>query len=129
MRKPRAYVAGPITSSGHLHGNLHNGIKVGEQLRRAGFHPFTPHLYDFTMIVADSEVPWEEALEMDENWITACDLLVALPGVSKGKEREMVFARARHIPVIELRSNSIYPDGLNINDELAEFLSRWAKMS
>ena len=127
MRKPRAYVAGPITSSGSLHENLHNGIKVGEQLRRIGIHPFVPHLYDLSMIVTAISVPWAEMLDMDENWITACDLLVALPGESKGKAREISFARARHIPVFQLTKNSIYEfmDKVNLHEGIQSFLASW----
>lgn len=112
-RAPRAYVAGPITSSGSLHENIHNGIKVGDELLSIGIHPFIPHLYDFTKIVTGVDHNWETMLTMDENWITACDLLVALPGESRGKAREIAFAKARHIPVIELEWNSIFVDGLD----------------
>lgn len=130
MRNPRAYVAGPITSSGILHTNLHNGIKVGEELRQIGIDPFIPHLFDFTMIVTGHPVPWEDALRMDENWITACDLLVALPGESKGKAREIAFAHARHIPVIELRRNSIFEfERVNVHEELQDFNHRWKAMN
>ena len=127
MRKPRAYVAGPITSSGSLHENLYNGMKIGEQLRRVGIHPFIPHLYDFTMVTNAYSVPWEEMLEMDENWITACDMLVALPGESKGKAREIAFARARHIPVFQLTKNSLYEfmDKVNLHEGVQSFIASW----
>ena len=125
-RQPRAYVAGPITSSGSLHENLHNGIKVGDELLKIGVHPFIPHLYDFTKIVTGVDHPWETMLTMDENWITACDLLVALPGQSKGKEREIAFAQARHIPVVRLDDNSIYdPWDVHLNYGLRDFLNDW----
>ncbi len=124
MRKPRPYVAGPISSSGSLHENLHNGITVGEELRQAGFHPFVPHLYDFTKIVTGNDASWNDMLDMDENWITACDLLVALPGKSAGKEREMAFARKINIPVIELTENTIYDEGWMVKP-LTIFRNTW----
>lgn len=125
MRKPRVYVAGPITSSGSLHENLCNGIKVGEELRVIGFHPFIPHLYDFAQVVVGKGINWYEMLEMDENWISACDLLVALPGDSKGKEREIAFCSKLYIPVIRLSHNTVYdPDGLP-EKPLADFLTKW----
>lgn len=126
-RRPRAYVAGPITSSGSLHENLFNGMKVGEQLRKEGIHPFIPHMYDLTMITNGYSVPWEEMLEMDENWIRTCDLLVVLPGESKGKNREMAFARSLHIPVFELKRNSLYDymDKVNIHEGIQSFLAAW----
>ncbi len=119
-RKPRVYVAGPITSSGSLHENIHNGMIVGEELRAAGFHPFIPHLYDFVKIVANYDVHWEDMLQMDENWITACDLIVALPGFSKGKEREIAFASRHFIPNIRLEKNTIAG-----NTEVVKFLAEW----
>ncbi len=124
MRKPRVYIAGPISSSGSLHENIHNGIRVGEELRRIGYHPFIPHLYDFTKVVTGYDVPWADMLDMDENWISACDALIALPGISRGKEREMAFALSLHLPVIELLGNSIYEDGL-IYPPVYKFLTRW----
>ena len=126
-RKPRPYVAGPITSSGSLHENIHNGMIVGEELRAAGYHPFIPHLYDFVKIVANYDVHWEDMLQMDENWITACDLLVALPGVSKGKEREISFAARHHIPVIRLDRNTIAGNG-EVVKFLADWKERWSYM-
>lgn len=133
MRKPRVYVAGPITSSGSLHENLHNGIVVGEELRAAGFHPFIPHLYDFVKIVANYDVHWEDMLQMDENWISACDILVALPGESKGKEREIRLANKLAIPVVRLNKNTIF-DEVNYNDfkpllngAIVNFLEAWEK--
>ena len=95
---------------------------VGEELRAAGYHPFIPHLYDFVKIVANYDVHWEDMLQMDENWITACDLLVALPGVSKGKEREIAFANRHFIPVIRLEYNTITG-----NKEVVKFLDEWNK--
>ena len=107
VRAPRAYIAGPITSSGSLHENIHNGIKVGEMSRDLGIHPFIPHLYDFTKIVTGKDIDWEKMLQMDENFIRVCDLIIALPGDSKGKEREIAFAKARGIPTIRLMSNDL----------------------
>ena len=101
-RKLRAYIAGPITSSGSLHENLQKGIKVGEEVRQIGIHPFIPHLYDFTKIVTGGEAEWEDMLQLDENFILACDLIIALPGESKGKEREIVHGAANGIPTLRL---------------------------
>lgn len=124
MRRPRAYIAGPITSSGSLHENLHKGIAIGEIVRRQlGIHPFIPHLYDFTKVVTGDDVNWEDMLEMDENWITACDVLIALPGDSKGKEREIRFAEARHIPVIRLSSDA----GKYLPYHDFQLISKWVK--
>jgi hypothetical protein len=83
---------------------------VGEELRQVGFHPFIPHLYDFVKIVANYDVHWEDMLQMDENWISACDILVALPGFSKGKEREIKLATLLKIPVIRLEKNTIFTE-------------------
>ncbi len=125
-RAPRAYVAGPITSSGSLHENIHNGIMVGEELRARGIHPFIPHLYDFVKIVTGEDVNWEDMLQLDENWIRACDLLVFLPGESKGRAREVAFAKSLKIPVIELKQNSIYePLAVSLVPEVREFIGDW----
>lgn len=98
MKKPMVYVAGAIATGGDIPNNTHKGIKLGEQLRRAGFITFTPHLSVLTEIVCGS-VPWESWLEYDEEVIERCDAVFRMEGQSRGADREVAFAQDHNIPV------------------------------
>lgn len=119
MRRPRVYVSGPILTSGSFHENIRNGAVVGEELRRLGFTPVVPHLYDFAMFLFGETVPYEEMIAMDMELVASSDIVVRLPGESKGGDREVAEAERNGIKVFKLQ----YPDGL-FGSEKAE-LYKW----
>lgn len=99
MRRTRVYVSGPISNGGggvDLH-KVHEAIHVGDKLRRLGFSPHVPHLTVLWDMVVPT--PYTEWLEMDNAWVLASDVLIRLPGESKGADKEVAWAREVHIPV------------------------------
>ena len=95
-RKPRVYCAGPITK-GDLLGNVRAGIDAAEKLRKLGFDVFCPHLSAYYQVIY--EVPYEEWLEYDFNWIRVCDAVYRMPGESAGADREEAFAKGASKPI------------------------------
>lgn len=99
MRKPRVYIAGPITSSGNLTENVRTGILTMRQLYDLGFVPFCPHLSELVNMVRP--MSWDHWLDFDRAWITVCDAIFRLPGFSKGADAEEVYAGGLGIPVLK----------------------------
>ena len=92
----RVYVSGPITL-GDLEENVNRAIDAADQLLRAGFHPFVPHLDAHW----HARYPHEhhEWLALDMAWLPVCDALIRLPGPSAGADIEVQFAAEHGIPV------------------------------
>lgn len=95
-RRTRVYVAGPI-SIGDQAVNVRNAILAASELLRRGYAPYCPHLTHYWQTVRPHS--YETWIALDFEWLPLCDLAVRLPGESKGADREVEFARKRHIPV------------------------------
>ena len=97
----KVYVAGPIgRDPDQIPKNVENAELLAMMLVRAGYTPFCPH----------SNCHWPGACESDASgeidwpavdlpWVRASDLVVHLPGSSKGSDREVAHARSLGIPV------------------------------
>ncbi len=90
-RRLRVYVAGPYTKGDTIL-NIRKAILAGEKLRARGFCPFIPHLTAFWHIIAPS--PYEEWLDLDNQFLPCCDVLLRIPGESSGADSEVALARS-----------------------------------
>lgn len=90
-RRLRVYVAGPYTKGDTIL-NIRTAILAGEKLRARGFCPFIPHLTAFWHIIAPS--PYEEWLDLDNQFLPCCDVLLRIPGESSGADSEVALARS-----------------------------------
>lgn len=107
LRKPRVYIAGPISKGNQFH-NCADGILANRLVMMLGGTPFCPHLSMLTDVVCHAmsklepeyEVTYDEWLQMDFEWIDVCDVLLRLPGESKGADMEVEHARNRDIKVV-----------------------------
>jgi NTP pyrophosphatase (non-canonical NTP hydrolase) len=114
----KVYVAGPVTSSGSQAENTRNAINVAQYLHSNGHHPFIPHLF-FLWEVSHAKTH-EEMMMMCKTWLLECDVVVRLPGHSKGADMEEVWAREASIPVYkhpdERIGDILVPARLFVND-------------
>ncbi len=97
------YVCGPLTDGGRgtettLLANIGNAVKAGSELYRAGFIPHIPHL-DVLWSANDHTMQYEDWLKIDFAHIRKNDALLALPGKSEGKDKEIELAKELVIPV------------------------------
>jgi hypothetical protein len=92
----KVYVAGPYTQ-GDVAVNVRAAILAADRLMGLGFAPFVPHLTHFWHLVAPR--PYEDWLDLDNQFLPHCDALLRLPGVSAGAEREVALAESLGIPV------------------------------
>lgn len=106
MRKPKfdrrykLYIAGPITKGDFMR-NIRCGVAAAHWAQDIGFAPYCPHLSAFAHFAEARE--YEDWMDLDFQWLHACDALLRLPGESAGADREVKFARAHGIPVFEDR--------------------------
>jgi nucleoside 2-deoxyribosyltransferase len=93
------YISCPIT----LGNKNHNWFQAAEAqvvLMRAGYAVHNPA--HAMMLPESSNISWEDWLRMDEAIIDHCDMVVLLPGESKGADRECEYAKSKGIPVMAL---------------------------
>lgn len=91
----KVYISGPYSK--HMVEGTRNAILAAEELRKAGFLPFVPHLSLLWDLICPS--PYEEWIMYDFRWLEVCDIILRLPGESPGADREVEFARNICIPI------------------------------
>jgi hypothetical protein len=121
-RRPRTYIAGPI-SKGDLQHNIEQATAAFKQLAKAGAAAWCPQWSAFSGgAEGDGKLgqynrydgtprPWAHAstggvglshrewLETDLAWVECADAVLRLPGESTGADEEVALAKSRGIPV------------------------------
>lgn len=94
----RVYIAGPIRTSGNFMANVAEAIEAAEAVHEAGHVPFIPHTHNqqWDLMFPKDRDTW---VEMDVQWVDACDALVRLDGESEGADAEVERAIDQGIPV------------------------------
>lgn len=91
--KLKVYVVGPYSAEDEadVEHNVDAAIRMGEHIAEAGLVPFIPHLFHFW----GRCYPHEYEFWMDQvmEWMLMCDVLIRLPGVSPGGDREEAVAK------------------------------------
>ena len=95
------YIAAPLTPSVEAHTSLRWNLSVvfscADFLLAFGYVPFVPHaLYLWEEY---SPKGYERWMALDFEYLSGCDALLRLPGVSPGADREEAYARENGIPV------------------------------
>jgi hypothetical protein len=92
------YISGPMSTSGEPGQNLHNAVKASAKLVYEGFLTYVPHLTWLQHAIQ----PWVAVRtweRMTLAWVSRCDILLRLPGDSKGADEEVERANSLSIPV------------------------------
>ena len=90
------YIAAPYSSDPER--NTQEAIEVMHELMDSGFAPFCPHLSHYAH--SQRERLYEDWLELDDEFLAKCDVLLRLPGESPGADREVALAESLGIPVV-----------------------------
>lgn len=104
MRRTYVYVAGPYT--GEVADNVRKAILAADELFEAGLYPFCPHAMTHLWHTVCSH-EYETWLDFDAAWLLRCDVVLRMPGLSKGAEREVALAHYLDIPVFYAIENVI----------------------
>lgn len=84
------YVAGPLTV-GNKTQNVRRAINAGEKIASKGHSVFIPHLFELWELIYHHD--YEFWMKLDIVILKKCDILVRLPGYSKGSDRELGLAK------------------------------------
>ncbi len=97
MPKLWVYVSGPYTKDDPVV-NTRAALDAGTLILNAGHVPIIPHLSLLWHLIYPR--PWGDWIEYDLELIKRCDVLVRLPGESRGADLEVAFAERLQIPII-----------------------------
>jgi hypothetical protein len=102
-RRLRVYIAGPITNGGKGYDmkSIHEATKVHLRLIELGFVSHCPQLTVFCDFMAPNRIPYGVWLDLDQCYIDDCDVILRLPGESRGADRECQYAESIGIPVLD----------------------------
>lgn len=99
--RPRVYVSGPITM-GNRNVNLFQALEAHERLIRCGFAPLNPMM---TMLCPfESSIRHDAWISVDLAWVQVSDMVLRLPGASKGGDQEVAYAESIGCPVYTLET-------------------------
>lgn len=97
-----AYVAGPYTGGdggASVIANTRAALEAGERVREMGLVPVVPHVFTLGWeLVHHHEYSWW--IDLTCAWLKRCDIVLRLPGPSKGSDIETALAKCEHIPVV-----------------------------
>jgi len=93
----KIYIAGPYTKKDPCI-NVNKAIHVANELFDAGYIPFIPHLSHFWHTITPRK--YSDWMKIDKAFLKCCDIVVRLPGESKGADIECKLAKKLGIPVI-----------------------------
>ncbi len=102
-RPLRVYIAGPMTNGDGKSfdmSKINKAVETYCKLIEQGFLPHCPQLTVFCEFLHPGRISYETWMALDEEYINNSDLVLRLPGASKGADRECHHAKTRGINVI-----------------------------
>lgn len=103
MRRTTVYIAGPMTNGtgGNFNmAKIHEAIEMFFRLIELGYAPHCPHLTVFCEFMQPHRILYQGWLELDMTYVEMSDVVMRIPGESKGADREVAFAVSKGIPVV-----------------------------
>jgi hypothetical protein len=93
----RIYIAGPYTK-GDVAVNVKKAMDIANELINLGYAPYCPHLSHYLHI--NNAQPYQIWLDLDNEFVKVCDVLLRIPGDSSGADKEVELAKSLKIPVV-----------------------------
>lgn len=120
--KIKVYIASAY-SIGDQAVNVKTQIDMADQLMTLGFAPFVPLLSHFQHMIHPR--PYQDWVDIDLEWVRACDCVLRLPGESKGADGEVALAKEIGIPVFyELLDLLRHFCGVEVSDYYSLLMGR-----
>jgi len=94
--RTRVYVAGPYTK-GDVAINVKEAVETADRLLKLGYAPYCPHLTHFWHMLFEHD--YQTWLDLDNEWVTCCDMMLRIPGESSGADKEVALAESLGLPV------------------------------
>jgi hypothetical protein len=92
------YVTGPYTVP-DPDVNTVAAISIANSLLDLGFAPFVPHFSHYWNRLFPRD--YEEWMQLDFTWLSVCNAMFWLPGISSGRDRESALAVNEGIPIFD----------------------------
>lgn len=92
----KVFVSGPYTK-GDVGENVGESMKITNTLISLGYAPYCPLLNHFLHIMYPHS--WDSWMKLDIAYLKICDVVLRLPGESKGADIEIEQAIINKIPV------------------------------
>lgn len=101
--RPKAYIAGPISNGATatrevMADNMLKGIVFANRMWDLGYVPFCPQLSVAWHNVCPRD--YNDWIEYDKSWLECCDVLIRMPGESKGADLEVAYAKELGLPIL-----------------------------
>jgi hypothetical protein len=93
----KVYIASPYTV-GDQALNVRKQMQTSNTLIGLGYVPFSPLLMHFQHMLYPR--PYQTWMFLDLEWLATCDIVLRLPGTSKGADMEEKRANELNIPVV-----------------------------
>lgn len=90
----KVFISSPYRKGG-VEKNVQEHLNTFDTLLNYGFAPFAPLLFHFAKPRRN-----EDWLDLTREYVTACDVLIRLPGESEGADAEVEYAKSLGIPVV-----------------------------
>ncbi len=87
----KVFISGPYTSGDPVI-NVRNAILAAEKVIEKGHTPFIPHLNHLWHLICPHDILYWYSYDLE--WLDICDIILRLPGRSKGASREVSHAKA-----------------------------------
>ena len=100
----KVYIASPYTK-GDVAVNVKKQLDCADRLMNLGFAPYAPLMSHFQHMAHPR--PYEDWIEIDKEWVLACDCVFRLPGESSGADGEVALAKQKNIPVFSYYNHLI----------------------
>lgn len=94
--KAKVYIAGPYTH-GDVAINVKKAFEAANELSDYGFAPYVPHYTHFWHLLFPR--PYEFWLELDKEFLSSCNCVLRLSGISKGADQEEELAKSLQMPI------------------------------
>ena len=104
MNSRRVFISSPYTL-GDTYENVRRQHDAMAALPMMGHFPFAPLLSHYQQIL--HPMHWHEWIRWDLEWLAQCQVVLRLPGRSKGADIECVRAKELLIPVVTTRAELI----------------------
>lgn len=93
----KVYIASPYTN-GDTAVNVKTQMDTFVDLLDNGYLPFAPLLTHFVHMV--HRRPYKTWTAYDDEWLKNCDVVLRLPGESKGADNEVGLAKSLNMPIV-----------------------------
>lgn len=117
MSRLKCYIAGAYSKPEPV-ANVAVACRFASWLIDHGHNVFVPHLNVLLHFMEARS--WDDWLSLDMDWVESCDVLIRLPGESKGADREVIHAMDKLIPYYALTENTERE-----RDRLLHWLADW----